>query len=111
MKKKIELSRFAAEARQKVRVIEQAITATEALEWFETYGSNLKSTGTEGASVKVHLNYASSTAWVERGKAYLDRAAQSMLADIVSKAIEMANADYEAALSATPDHTAERGEL
>lgn len=91
-----ELRRFAAEARKRVRVIEQAIEAGEALRWFDDYGKNLASCGRDGASVRVHLNYAASTAWVDRAQAYLDRAANEALPEIVARAILLAEVDHNA---------------
>lgn len=75
---------------QQLKIAERAVTASYAQRWLGEYGGYLAKSGPDGAQVKVHLNYASSTAWVENGREYLDMAANEMLPAIVERAMELA---------------------
>lgn len=96
-----QLREFERAAHEKVKAIQLAIAASEALGWFGDYSGALKSGGRDSANVEFRLFYAASTAFVSRAESYLDRAAQQMMPSIVDAAIKLAERDLAQGIEAS----------
>lgn len=103
----LEIRDFRNKIARRLAAAETAVKAADALSWLGNYGGYLARSGPDGANVRVHLTYASSTAYVEEGAAYLNVAAQEMLPEIVQRAREIAERHIAQGIEAGTAETAQ----